>query len=934
MTQQHNSTGTNDPDAFRPAASRQTRGRLAAKFGEPTPHLALIGAGASAALVVHRLTLMAAELPAGRLTVFDRGEFPRWRGRTFQPDRNEIVANAPLEYMSLQRDDPDHITHWMRRRGYGEFTNKDWPDWSAPRALIGEYFADCTTQNLETLSAHGWSVEIARDTVADIQASDSRLRITTELGKTVLADCAILCVGGEAPVDHYRSGPNPGFIQDPYPLAHTAEAIPRSTCVGVLGSGLTAVDVVAALHGQGHEGPIVLASRTGTLPNVRQRPPKSHPQALTAERIEVLARPSGEFGLRALLGLVDEELATIGSGIGDLLQELNTGEPAAARIRRQLDNGDKALSLVQYLLPAIGQEAWRLLRHADKNWLLHERYRLLMALCCAMQPQNGALMAAMLDSGQLRIEPGLESVTQTGKQDFLLRTQAHAFSTNWLFNASGLNRGTQALSSSPQPFESIFARKLATRHPLGGAAVRHATSQLIAEDASSPPLYALGEITSGSFFFTFGITVLATRATDIVRAIADRIQSGQLSHLATPKARPAPQDIHQRRRSRPSKDLPILSQHSLLAYELNKETGFLPATDPLWELPAAFADWEQLSENIPELLRRKSLRQSVHDLRYIDSRSLSRRCEHYRAFMLCALLATAYVMGEQPQATILPRQLALPLQQTADMLTLPPVLNYAALVLHNWSRINVTGSLDLDNLTTLRSLHGSADERWFFLNMTAIEAAGGPAVAAMADMARATTELDTSAVESNLGAMAVRLADMTGVLARLPEVVDPGTFYHQVRPMLNSWPEPVVYSGVSSRPRSWIAASGAQCALLQAFDATLGIRHTPQEKHALRGFRRYMPAGHRRFLSELESMLTVRDFIDGTPGSQGSLRDAYNDAIDKLTRFRKKHVEIAVRYIAKEAKNAGENVRYGTSGTEYLKFLHNVHKNTSAHELS
>lgn len=371
-------------------------------------------------------------------------------------------------------------------------------------------------------------------------------------------------------------------------------------------------------------------------------------------------------------------------------------------------------------------------------------------------------------------------------------------------------------------------------------------------------------------------------------------------------------------------------QHDLLAYEMNKETGFLPGTDPLGELPAAFADWERLSGNVPELLRDGALRQSVHNLRYIDPRSLSCRREHYRAFMLCALLATAYVMGEYPQATILPRQLALPLQQAADMLALPPVLNYAALVLHNWSRIDTTVSLDLDNLVTSRSLHGCADERWFFASMTAIEAAAGPAVAAMADMAWATAELDTGAVEANLAVMAVGIADMTGVLVRLPELVDPKAFYHRTRPLLSGWPEPVVYSGVSSRPRSWIGASGAQSALLQAFDTILGIRHSPEEQHTLRGFRRYMPAGHRRFLSELESGLSVRDFIDRTAGSQDPLRDAYNDVIDKLTRFRKKHLEIAVCYVAKEAKKAGEDARYGTSGTEYLKFLHNISKKTGS----
>lgn len=66
---------------------------------------------------------------------------------------------------------------------------------------------------------------------------------------------------------------------------------------------------------------------------------------------------------------------------------------------------------------------------------------------------------------------------------------------------------------------SMVTGRTAARHPHGGLSIEPSTSRLTVDAVPDPRLYAVGDITAGSLFFTFGIPVLAERSRDIVNAI-------------------------------------------------------------------------------------------------------------------------------------------------------------------------------------------------------------------------------------------------------------------------------------------------------------------------------------------------------------------------------------------------------------------------------
>ncbi|MFM6517974.1 MAG: hypothetical protein ACKPHO_03815 [Dolichospermum sp.] len=368
---------------------------------------------------------------------------------------------------------------------------------------------------------------------------------------------------------------------------------------------------------------------------------------------------------------------------------------------------------------------------------------------------------------------------------------------------------------------------------------------------------------------------------------------------------------------------------NLSAYEIDPVRGFLPSEDPLTQLPPAFIAWEEISAQVPALLTAGKIRQVLDKMPILDPVALENKRQLYRAFLLLSVMANAYIMGETEQASILPRNIAMPLWYVAQKVGMPPVFTYFSMMLYNWFRIDPSAPIDLDNLAISRSYQGSQDEHWFYLNMVAIEAKGGPAVKAMAEIQSAITSDDGVTIEQNLTEIIAVQEKMITTLKRLAEKCDPYIFYNRLRPILDAWKYPgVLYEGVSEQPQMWIAASAAQCSLFHAFDIAFGIDHQDQGGQFLRQMREYMPLKHRQFLVELEAGPSLREYILHKKPDYLRIKELYNQSVELLDAFRKKHLEISVNYVVKQARKKEIGVS-GTSGTNVTRFLGQVRRETS-----
>ncbi len=355
----------------------------------------------------------------------------------------------------------------------------------------------------------------------------------------------------------------------------------------------------------------------------------------------------------------------------------------------------------------------------------------------------------------------------------------------------------------------------------------------------------------------------------------------------------------------------------LQTFQVDPVRGFLPSRDPLKDLGGGFEAWEEAVQVLPNWLEDHEAREKLLRLPEFPVRRLApHQCE--RALLMLAILAHAYVHESEPSSPTLPSVIAKPLVAVAERLGRPPVLAHGSIVLQNWERIDSDGPIELGNLRPLLTFRDTHDEGWFYLLTVEVEATGAKGISEMTAMLRAAKEDQAELVEDTLTNLLQIIPCLTRLLTRMKEGCDPGVFYENIRPYLDSLIG-LTYEGIADRPvRSYAGGSAAQSTLLQALEVGLGIPHEEGRSAAfLREMRKYMPPAHRSFLNSLERMAPAFvEICEADSGLQG-LRKACSM---ELQHFRNGHMKLVSEYILAHSQHKGPG-HHGTGGTDPMPFL-------------
>ncbi|WP_075289287.1 FAD/NAD(P)-binding protein [Pararhizobium arenae] len=232
------------------------------------PIVGIIGGGFTGATVALHLAAMEA---AADILVFE----PRTHlGAGLAYDTSEPVhrVNVPAGKMSAYPDDPESFLRWLEET---DALSQDAEAFSADgvsfprREVFGRYVG----AQLAPFVSSG-RIDHRRTRVVGVQREHDRWHLSCEDGRTVAVDILVLAVSHPSPslprVLRALAG-EPKLVADAT-RPNALDPIDRQDRVLVVGNGLTAADVIAALRKRGHEGSITAISRRG----LRSR---GHPKA-------------------------------------------------------------------------------------------------------------------------------------------------------------------------------------------------------------------------------------------------------------------------------------------------------------------------------------------------------------------------------------------------------------------------------------------------------------------------------------------------------------------------------------------------------------------------------------------------------------------------------------------------------------------------------
>ncbi len=222
----------------------------------PSPRLGhevvVIGGGFSGAAVAYHLLRRAA--PDLRISLIERGPWVG-RGIAYAVDSRRFRLNVPASKMSIDPERPLDFVEWA-------CSGHD-PDAFLPRALYAEYV---TARLADAVRSSPGKLRLVRsDAVA---ARDRSVELAD--GRVLDADAIVLATGlapRMAP-QHLASDPRVIDAWDECAIA----TLPGDGHILVLGSGLTALDVIGILHSRRYAGRLTIVSRHGLLPLAHLEP--------------------------------------------------------------------------------------------------------------------------------------------------------------------------------------------------------------------------------------------------------------------------------------------------------------------------------------------------------------------------------------------------------------------------------------------------------------------------------------------------------------------------------------------------------------------------------------------------------------------------------------------------------------------------------------
>ena len=450
------------------------------------PVIAIVGGGFSGAMVAVHLARLAGP-KAPRVVLFEKTERLA-RGIAYGTRCNQHLLNVPAGLMSALADEPTHFLDWLRAvdptAHAGTF---------ASRRVYGDYLEALLHSSAKTSSAR---IHFVRGEVVDMELGDDckSVQLNTLNGDRLCADRVVLALGHplpDQPQGLELASIGRGYVADPWSAGALSE-LAADAPIALIGSGLTAVDLIVEAHANGHRGVIYTISRHGLFP-CRHQTSSGIPRPHIA-----ISADSGATA-RGLLRHVRSEVAVCQAQGNDWRSVVDSLRPVTQTLWRSLGDRERA----------------RFVRHLAPRWDVH-RHR--------VAPHIDDVLQDARRSGRLVVVAGrvLSLADRNGTIELSFRRrgapEAESLYVHRVINCTGPARDVRLGSSNL--LRSLIARGIGRPGPLAlGLDVADSGALVRQDGGEHDRIYAIGPLLKERLWETTAVRELRSQTLELARRL-------------------------------------------------------------------------------------------------------------------------------------------------------------------------------------------------------------------------------------------------------------------------------------------------------------------------------------------------------------------------------------------------------------------------------
>lgn len=417
------------------------------------------------------------------------------KGIPFQDDVDSALINSPIDDISFDYQHMSDFIEWMEEHNHNtEMTY-------VPRRLFGQYLSERADRLFKQLNVTLIKQRVDKITYLP-QTQEWQCYLQGELFPTIFNHVHLAC--GQLPViDPYQLDDCPNYIADPYPINKLAKQEWQSKKVGLIGTGLAAVDLIKWLIAN-TEVTITCFSRSSLLPTVRilEKTPISW-QFLTNDNLQKLSSsPKRQVAFEHFEALLLSELKVL--GFKDWQSACDQFLAAGIKgITLSFQYPDQ-LYLLQQLASRVADwftDLWPLMSLSDRERYQEVYEKAIINLRNPMPDESAKVILKAYEDGRLNF---IDDVTDIVPQHsgFSLIDQAKKTSKlDIVINATGYQLTPSNLKSATPLLQNIIDQRLAQIDQAGGLSILPETTQVISPKYGiMPTLYAHGALVNGVIY--------------------------------------------------------------------------------------------------------------------------------------------------------------------------------------------------------------------------------------------------------------------------------------------------------------------------------------------------------------------------------------------------------------------------------------------------
>jgi uncharacterized NAD(P)/FAD-binding protein YdhS len=452
----------------------------------------VVGGGFSGAMTAVNIARLS-EDPLDVTVVNKQG--PVGRGVAYGLRRPEYLLNVAARNMSAFPDEPDHFLQWLRTRS--EFVST--PDIELreryiSRQIYGDYLSSIVQHHLQ--SPGGRTSVTSRFVVGeviDIEPREGACAVQLADGSMLEADRVVLATGNEKPaplpgaetlVDH------PSWVGNPW-VAWEKRLPAQDASVVILGTGLTAVDVIITLRAIGWFGRIHAVSRHGWFPH-------SHFRGIEYPNFPPPDVDLASLGLTELYALVQKHCMILHEQNANPAIIVDKLRPYTQRIWSHFSRDERLAFAKDH------SARWNVFRHR-------------------IAPELHAQVVNSQLTGQMEVHPvSIEALEALSDGVLVHLKNGGSLEGGLVINATGPS--TRLTATRNVLLHNLLRRGLLAPDETDmGVSVDPDHTVLTGEGGRSPWLLALGPLLRGTYWETIAVPELRGQARRVADTILDRV---------------------------------------------------------------------------------------------------------------------------------------------------------------------------------------------------------------------------------------------------------------------------------------------------------------------------------------------------------------------------------------------------------------------------